>query len=62
MLSWNNWDSFDGKKVSSDIKPDHPKSSWVKGPKGNYDGVPRAYLKSKPDGLLNGKRKHPWDK
>ncbi len=56
------WDTFNGKKVGTDIKPENPKSSWVKGPKGNYDAVPRAYLNSNSDSLLNGKRKNPWDK
>ncbi len=46
----------------TDLKPKNPKSSWIKGPNGNYDGVPRQYLESKPDSFLNSKRKNPWDK
>ncbi|WP_156877842.1 hypothetical protein [Shimazuella kribbensis] len=49
-------------KAKEDIKPANPKSSWVKGPKGDYDGVPRQYLEAKPDKSLEPSRKNPWDK
>jgi hypothetical protein len=60
------WDSIKWKDVKPDIKPKHPKSSWVKGPDGSYDGVPRAYLDAKKDSFLcetkNGKSPWPWEK
>jgi hypothetical protein len=61
-MSFRNWDTFNGKKVTSDFKPKNPKSSWVRGANGDYDGVPRAYLNAKVDSFLLGKRKHPWEK
>jgi hypothetical protein len=49
-------------KAKEDIKPANPKSNWAKGPKGDYDGVPRQYLESKTDKTLTPSRKNPWDK
>lgn len=48
-------------KAKSDIKPSNPKSNWVKGPKGEYDGVPRKYLGAKSDKVLTPTRKNPWN-
>jgi hypothetical protein len=50
------------KNAKSDLNPKHPKSSWVKGPNGDYDAVPRQYLQAKADDSLSPKKKNPWDK
>jgi hypothetical protein len=51
---------FKWKDAKTDIKPKHEKSSWILGPQGNYDGVPRAYLEAKPDPIFVPKEKLPW--
>lgn len=57
------FDLFGYKNVATDIKPKHPKSSWVKGPTGSYDGkMGKAYSEAKPDKFLTPPRKNPWDK
>jgi hypothetical protein len=50
------------KESKTDIKPKNSKSSWVKGPNGEYDAVPRQYLEAKADKFMESKRKSPWDK
>jgi hypothetical protein len=49
-------------KAKTDIKSVNPKSSWAKGPKGDYDGVPRQYLEASSDKVMTPTRKNPWDK
>ena len=61
-MSFQNWDTFNGKKLSNNFKPENPRASWIRGANGNYDGVPRAYLKASADNFLLGKRKNPWQK
>lgn len=48
--------SFGWKDVKADIKPKNEKSSWVKGPEGKDDAIPRQYLEAKADDFMSPKK------